>query len=73
MKVNILKLLGFKLKVQLWFKNNSTPFVMYVQNLEYKRSDEKFIKITWVQTTEKYQFNIGDVIAIKHKTVWKPF
>ncbi len=74
MKEKILTHLGFKLKVQIWFKNNPNPFIMYLKSFEYERKGGEFVSMTWVQfTQEKYQFNIDEVIACKYRTVWKPF
>ena len=73
MKDKILIFLGFKFKVTLWFKNNPTPFIMYLQEIEYTRSNGKFVSMEWKAFKEKYQFNIDEVIALKYKTVWRPF
>ena len=73
MKGNILAHLGFKLKVQIWFKNNPNPFIMYLRTFEFEKKQGKFTHMTWVTFEEKYQFSIDEVIACKYRTVWKPF
>ena len=65
--------LGFKIEVTLWFKNNSTPFVMYVVSFSYTKKEGNFINMEWMSKREDYAFNIDEVIALKYKKVWRPF
>ena len=65
--------LGIKFKVTLWFKNNSTPFVMYVVSFSYTKKEGNFINMEWMSKREDYAFNIDEVIAVKSKRVWRPF
>ena len=69
----LLLALGIKFKVTLWFKNNSTPFVMYVVSFSYTKKEGNFINMEWMSKREDYAFNIDEVIAVKSKRVWRPF
>ena len=75
----LLLALGIKFKVTLWFKNNSTPFVMYVVSFSSTKKEGNFTNIglekfvEWMEKGEDYAFNIDEVIAVKSKRVWRPF
>ena len=69
----LLLALGIKFKVTLWFKNNSTPFVMYVVSFSSTKKEGNFTNMEWMEKGEDYAFNIDEVIAVKSKQVWRPF